>query len=108
MGANLGSVHILKTRLGNEDYQKLIRINNPWLHQFIAKYVDLCNPAKVFVCADSAEDIQYIREAAIRTWRRRHLPERGTRSILTGITTRLGIKKEPNFLYPRVLTSDPR
>jgi len=60
------ALDILKTRLGKEGYQKLAGIDNPKLHEFIAKYLELCNPDKVFVCADSAEDLKYIREAAIR------------------------------------------
>jgi len=57
---------ILKKRLGDEGYNKLRRINNPNLHQFIAKYVQHCDPDKIFVCTDDAEDIKYVRQAAIR------------------------------------------
>ena len=56
----------LRHLLGEENYQKLMGIENPELYQFIAKYVELCNPSKVFVCTDSSEDIRYIRESAIR------------------------------------------
>jgi len=56
----------LKNRFKKEQYEKLTRIDNPELHKFIAKYIDLCNPEKVFVCSDEEEDIAYIREAAIR------------------------------------------
>ncbi len=56
----------LKQRLGDEGYTKLKRINNPRLHQFIAKYVEHCNPAKVFICTDDPADIRHVREAAIR------------------------------------------
>lgn len=59
-------INALKTRLGPDDYQKLVTINNPKLNQFIAEYMALCNPAKVFVCTDSPRDIQYIRDAAIQ------------------------------------------
>jgi phosphoenolpyruvate carboxykinase (GTP) len=55
----------LKDRLGDQ-YAKLTAIDNPQLHAFIAEYIELCNPAKVFVCTDSAADIRYIREAATR------------------------------------------
>ena len=71
------TMSILKTRLGKEDYQKLMAINNPKLHQFIADYVELCNPDKVFICTDSPEDIRYIREEAIRTGEERRLAADG-------------------------------
>ena len=57
---------ILKNRLDEENYQKLTQIDNPRVHECIAKYVELGNPRSVFVCTDSAEDIRYISEKAIR------------------------------------------
>ena len=57
---------ILKNRLSEDGYQKITRINNPQLNEFLAKYIELGNPDKVFVCTDSTEDIQYIREATLR------------------------------------------
>ncbi|MDY6910931.1 MAG: phosphoenolpyruvate carboxykinase (GTP) [Chloroflexota bacterium] len=59
------TVTVLKDKLGETGFQKLIRIDNPSLYQFIAKYIELCNPANVFVCTDSSEDIDYIRQSAI-------------------------------------------
>ncbi|MFA5771808.1 MAG: phosphoenolpyruvate carboxykinase (GTP) [Thermoplasmata archaeon] len=57
---------ILKSRLSVENYNKLVKIKNPQLHEFIARYIELCNPKEVFVCNDSLGDIQYIRQEAIR------------------------------------------
>ena len=45
---------------------KIAKIDNPELQQFITKYVELCNPDKVFVCTDSDEDIEYIKESSIK------------------------------------------
>ncbi len=67
---------ILKKRLG-EEYDKLMRIDNPSLHAFIAKYIEHCNPAKVFVCTDDPADIQYVREAAIRNGEEKPLATEG-------------------------------
>jgi len=60
------SSSILKEKLGSEQYEKIIRIDNPELHEFIAKYLEHCNPEKVFVCSDSEEDIEYIREISVK------------------------------------------
>ena len=57
---------ILKKKLGEGEYNKLKRIDNPSLHQFIAQYIEHCNPNKVFICTDDPEDIRYIREVSIR------------------------------------------
>jgi len=40
----------LKEKIGEEGYNKLMRIDNPNLHQFIAKYIEHCTPDKVFIC----------------------------------------------------------
>jgi phosphoenolpyruvate carboxykinase (GTP) len=56
---------ILKHRLDEKEYRKLARIHNLDLHKFAAKYIELCNPDKVFVCTNSPEDIEYIKEEAI-------------------------------------------
>lgn len=58
--------NILSRRLDNANYQKLMRINNKSLHQFAAKYIEWCNPERIFVNDDSLEAIDYIRNAALR------------------------------------------
>ena len=40
---------ILKSRLTPENYKRLIKIDNASLHEFVGKYIQLCNPDKVFV-----------------------------------------------------------
>lgn len=57
---------VLRNRLAEEHYEKIIKIDNPDLHKFAAKYIELCNPDRVFICTDSAEDFEHIRQAAIR------------------------------------------
>ena len=58
-------VDLLKTKCCKESYEKLITLDNTKLHNFIAKYVALCNPDSVYVCNDSDEDKQYIRNKAL-------------------------------------------
>ena len=55
----------LKQRLGEQGFNKLAKIDNPDLHAFIAKYLEHCNPTKIFVCADTPEDVKYVRDAAV-------------------------------------------
>ena len=58
---------LLKKRLTKENYNRLIAMKNPKLYSFVADAIELTNPDSVFVCTDSAEDIAYIRELAIKT-----------------------------------------
>jgi len=67
----------LKERIGKEGFEKLAKINNPALHEYVAKQIELCNPAKVFVSNDSPEDIKYIRERALQNGEERKLAVSG-------------------------------
>ncbi len=64
---SMDTTNLFKTRLDEKNLGKLTRINNPKLLQFVAKYIELCNPDTVFVCTDSAEDRIYIEQEVIRT-----------------------------------------
>jgi len=57
----------LRPNMSQPDYEKLCAIANPIVHEFIAKAGDLCNPEKIFICSDSAEDVAHVRHQAIAT-----------------------------------------
>ncbi len=58
---------LLKEKLTAENYNKLIALDNPKMHDFVADAIELTEPASVFVCTDSPEDTSHIRELAIKT-----------------------------------------
>jgi phosphoenolpyruvate carboxykinase (GTP) len=55
----------LQPKLSESDFKKLSAMDNPIVHEFIAKESDLCQPKDIFICDDSAEDIAYVRKQAI-------------------------------------------
>ena len=55
----------LQPKLSAPDFKKLSAIDNPNVHEFIAKESDLCQPKEIFICSDSAEDIAHVRKQAI-------------------------------------------
>ena len=55
----------LKEKLGKEHFSRIKKIKNAAVHEFIARYVELCNPASVYVCTDSEEDLEYVRKKAL-------------------------------------------
>ena len=57
---------LLKEKLTAENYDKLIALDNPKMHTFVADAIELCGPSSVFVCTDSPDDIAYFRELAIK------------------------------------------
>ena len=90
----------LKAVLDEESYRKLMRIDNPELHQFIAKYIELCNPDKVFVCTDSPEDIRYVREEATRAGEEEKLALDGHTVHFDGYYDQARDKENSKFLLP--------
>ncbi|HTY75059.1 MAG TPA: phosphoenolpyruvate carboxykinase, partial [Candidatus Nanoarchaeia archaeon] len=55
----------LQPKLTPADFEKLGAIDNPTVHEFIAKCSDLCHANTIFVCGDSEEDLAYVRRQAI-------------------------------------------
>jgi phosphoenolpyruvate carboxykinase (GTP) len=57
---------ILEGKLDGKNLEKLAKIKNQKVLDFIAKYIVIANPKTVFVATDSDEDIQYCRESSVR------------------------------------------
>jgi len=57
---------LLKEKLTTENYNRLIALDNPKMHEFVADAIELTGPASVLVCTDSDQDRAYIREQAIK------------------------------------------
>ncbi|RLF60680.1 MAG: phosphoenolpyruvate carboxykinase, partial [Thermoplasmata archaeon] len=92
---------ILKERLDEDNYNKLIRIKNPYLHRFIAKYVQLCNPDKIFVSDGSEESIEYIRKAAIKNGEEKPLAIRGHTVHFDGYYDQARDREHTKFLVSK-------
>ena len=57
----------LQQKLSPMDFKKLSAVDNPNVHEFIAKESDLCHPEQIFICTDSVEDLEHIRKQSIST-----------------------------------------
>lgn len=97
----------IEDRLGKENHRKLARINNPRLHEFIARYVKLCNPEKIYVCTDSSEDIAYIREAAIRNGEEIKLAIEGHTAHFDNYYDQARDRKNTGILVPKWMDLGP-
>jgi len=58
-------VKLLKSKMNQESYYKLEKLNNKKLFDFIGQYIELCDPETVYMCNDSQKDNDYIRFQAI-------------------------------------------
>ncbi|MDO9575643.1 MAG: phosphoenolpyruvate carboxykinase (GTP) [bacterium] len=90
----------LKNRLGDDDYRKLMAIDNSEMHKFVAEYIELCNPDRIFVSSDSPDDIKYIRESAIKNREERNLVIKGHTVHFDGYYDQARDKGHTKFLVP--------
>ena len=56
---------LLKARMSAESYAKLAALENQKVMDFIGFFVAHCDPASVYVCDDSEQDVQYVRDQAL-------------------------------------------
>lgn len=94
------SLNFLKTRLEGPEYQKLLKIDDPKLYEFIAKYVQICNPKIVNVYSDSEEDVKRTREAAVRNHEEAKLAIDGHTIHYDGYYDQARDKPRTKFLLP--------
>jgi len=57
---------VLRARLCEDNLQKLLALENPKLHRFVAEAIELCNPDSVYICTDDPADAEYLRVGAIK------------------------------------------
>jgi phosphoenolpyruvate carboxykinase (GTP) len=88
-------------KLSKDDYRKLTAIDNQELHHFLSRVVELCNPERVFVSTDSAEDIATIREEAIRTGEEQKLAAKGNTVHFDGFHDQARDKGKTRFIVPK-------
>ena len=101
------ALDILGKRLSGDDYQKLLSIENPELHRFIATHVERCNPDKVFVCTDSQEDILRVRQAAVESGEETALSLNGHTVHFDGYHDQARDKGNTKFLLPKGVDLGP-
>jgi len=104
----MDTIRLLKTRLSEQDFNKLTRINDAKVLDFIAKYIELCNPDTVFVCTDSQEDRQYIGQEAIRTGEENMLAIPGHTFHFDGYYDQARDRENTKFLLPEGVNLGPK
>ncbi len=92
---------LLKERLTAEHYKRLIAINNPRTHDFVADAIQLCNPASVFVCTDDPDDIAYIRQSAITSGEEHPLKTKGHTYHFDGYYDQGRDREVTKYLVPK-------
>jgi len=91
---------LLKEKLTAESYERLMALENPKLHSFIADAIELCRPESVFVLSDAREGINYIRELAIKNGEESPLAIKGHTYHFDGYYDQARDKAQTKYLLP--------
>jgi phosphoenolpyruvate carboxykinase (GTP) len=97
----------IRSKIQEKDFRKLRNIHNPLVHSFIAQYIQLCTPSKVFISADTREDLQYIRDSAIRNREEAPLATKGHTVHFDSYYDQGRDKDHTKFLLPKAVDLGP-
>jgi len=91
---------LLKEKLANESYSRLMALDNAKMHEFVADAIELTGAASVIVLIDSQEDKQYIRELAIKNGEEIPLDVAGHTCHFDGYNDQARDKAKTKYLLP--------
>jgi len=91
---------LLKERLAPENYERLMALANPKMHEFVADAIALTKPASVFVCTDAPEDTAYIRKLAVENGEEISLATPGHTCHFDGYNDQARDKAKTKYLLP--------
>ncbi len=58
-------IELFKGKFSGNSFDKIKELGNLKLEEFIAQFVELCNPGTIYVCDDSDNDYNYIRNKSV-------------------------------------------
>ena len=96
----MSSIDTIKAKCGEKNFKKLEAVNNKHLNDFIAKYVNLFEPDSIFVCNDTEEDIEYIRNKALKDGEESKLEVEGHTIHFDSASDQARDKVRTKFLVP--------
>lgn len=100
-------IEILQEKLDDINLKKLTDIHNDKLNAFVAEFVEKCNPASVFVCTDSQEDLLYIKDKAVENKEEIELAIAGHTMHFDGPKDQARDKDHTQFLVPKGVDLGP-
>ena len=93
-------IELLKQKLTADNYDRLMALDNPRMHEFIADAIELTSPESVYVCTDSEEDRVHIRQLAIKNGEEVSLNIAGHTLHFDGYNDQARDKAKTKYLLP--------
>lgn len=91
----------LRKLLGDSEFAKVEVLANPRLNRWLVESIELCKPARVFVCTDAKEDIALVRRQAVALKEEIPLKTRGHTCHFDGEFDQGRDKGNTRYLLPK-------
>jgi len=99
---------LLMANMDETSFAKLTALENQDVCDFVAEAIELCRPAKVVVCDDSAQDVAWIRQQAIDNKEELPLAAEGHTVHFDGYFDQARKKEVTKYLVPKGEHLDPK
>ncbi|AKJ64764.1 phosphoenolpyruvate carboxykinase (GTP) [Kiritimatiella glycovorans] len=97
---------LLKSKMSEDSYRKLTALENEKLFNFIGEYVELCEPDSVYMCDDSDEDAEYVRQRSLEIGEESKLARDGQTIHYDGYGDQARDKANTKFMVSRETLGD--
>jgi len=91
---------LLQKTLTPDNYERLITLDNPKLHQFVADAIELTAPDSVFVSTGSDADVDYIKQLSIKNGEESPFATAGHTCHFDGYNDQARDKARTKYLMP--------
>jgi phosphoenolpyruvate carboxykinase (GTP) len=92
---------IIRERCSLKDYKKIVDLKNIHMNKFVTRFIKLLDPGSIFVCDDSKDDFDYIRQKALDDGEERKLNIEGHTVHFDGYYDQARDKEKTKFLVPK-------
>jgi len=93
--------NVLKSALSDEDHRKLMALDHPKLHRFVADAIELCQPDSVLVVDDSPEAMARTRSETVAVGEERPLAIEGHTVHFDGMQDQGRDREATKYLVPK-------
>lgn len=87
--------------MDKKNYEQLMAIDNPSLHDFVADAIQLCKPRDVFICTDDPADIAHVRKMSIENGEEHPLAIEGHTYHFDGMKDQGRDREVTRYLVPK-------
>ncbi len=92
---------IIRENCSQKDYKKIVDLKNIHINRFVARFIKLLAPGSIFICDDSKDDFDYIRQKALDDGEERKLNIEGHTVHFDGYYDQARDKEKTKFLVPK-------